>query len=416
LIIVVILLLFTYYCRLYFSSVIFILFLLVCRTQHSFYSILHYFLVKLKSSSQNRRILLASVRISYTISVISNIDITNLISHLDTAVSSGSFMSVLTYYSGIADFTVIGLFSILTISPTLNPIYNPSTLSAIVDSNSKGNNSDKTSAIAGGAAGGGVILLIIIYFTLRRQCVGGRLRVLKRNDETEIEELSPRSTGSPRTGTEVHVDAGSPRTDTEVHEDFIPNALPIPPPYPDGIPSNSLDSPLDLIPSSLQPSLDSTLDLIPSSLQPSLDPPLDLIPSSLQHSLDSPLDLIPSSLQPSLDPPYPDGIPSNSLDPPLDKTPTTPQPPVPLGSTFSQLPCMYRFYLISILKIHIYVCIYIYIYVCVYIYIYIYIYIHIYTHIYIYVYTYIHTLLPYTPIYSPHGSDRPFFTHNIPPN
>jgi hypothetical protein len=52
---------------------------------------------------------MASVRIAYTISVSSNIDIMRPISYLDTANCSESFMSVLSDYSGTADFTVIGI-------------------------------------------------------------------------------------------------------------------------------------------------------------------------------------------------------------------------------------------------------------------------------------------------------------------
>lgn len=72
--------------------------------------------------SQNRRVLLSRVSISYTISVSSSISTAYLTSVLDSAVSSGSFASSLSGYSGNPGLGVKGTFSFVTASPTGAPI------------------------------------------------------------------------------------------------------------------------------------------------------------------------------------------------------------------------------------------------------------------------------------------------------
>ena len=72
--------------------------------------------------SQNRRVLLSSVSISYTISVSSGISTAYLTSVLDNAVSSGSFASLLSGYSGNPGLGVQGSFSVATSSPTGAPV------------------------------------------------------------------------------------------------------------------------------------------------------------------------------------------------------------------------------------------------------------------------------------------------------
>jgi hypothetical protein len=72
--------------------------------------------------SQNRRVLLSSISISYTISVSSGISTAYLASALDTAVSNGSFASLLSSNSGNPGLSVQGTFSVVTSSPTGAPV------------------------------------------------------------------------------------------------------------------------------------------------------------------------------------------------------------------------------------------------------------------------------------------------------
>jgi hypothetical protein len=66
--------------------------------------------------SQNRRILLSGVSISYTISVNSTRSAAYLNAVLDIAVSSGSFASSLSGYSGNSGLSIQGTFSVVTSS------------------------------------------------------------------------------------------------------------------------------------------------------------------------------------------------------------------------------------------------------------------------------------------------------------
>jgi hypothetical protein len=61
-----------------------------------------------------RRILLAGVILTYTISVISSIDVNILKSDLDSAVLSGSFASSLSKNSGIDSLVVQGIWYLIT--------------------------------------------------------------------------------------------------------------------------------------------------------------------------------------------------------------------------------------------------------------------------------------------------------------
>ena len=70
---------------------------------------------------QNRRILLSSISITYTVSISSSISSANLASFLDAAVSSGSFASSLSSYSGYPSLSIQGTFSVVTSSPTGAP-------------------------------------------------------------------------------------------------------------------------------------------------------------------------------------------------------------------------------------------------------------------------------------------------------
>jgi hypothetical protein len=72
--------------------------------------------------SQNRRVLLSGVIISYTISVSSSMSSAYLNAVLDIAVSSGSFASSLSSNSGNPGLSVQGTFSVVTSSPTRAPV------------------------------------------------------------------------------------------------------------------------------------------------------------------------------------------------------------------------------------------------------------------------------------------------------
>jgi hypothetical protein len=72
--------------------------------------------------SQNRRVLLSGVSISYTISVSSGISTAYLNTVLDSAVSSGSFASLLSSNSGNPGLSIQGTFSVVTSSPTGAPV------------------------------------------------------------------------------------------------------------------------------------------------------------------------------------------------------------------------------------------------------------------------------------------------------
>lgn len=72
--------------------------------------------------TENRRILLVGISITYTISVISTTDIYTLMSVLNAAVRSGGFASSLSSYSGLSDLTVQGIFVVPSTNPTSSPL------------------------------------------------------------------------------------------------------------------------------------------------------------------------------------------------------------------------------------------------------------------------------------------------------
>jgi hypothetical protein len=76
---------------------------------------------------ENRRRLLASISMMYSVSVNSGDSSAELISKLQDSVTSGLFLKKLQYYSGLNITAVSGL-DILGVSPTAGPTQVPNTL------------------------------------------------------------------------------------------------------------------------------------------------------------------------------------------------------------------------------------------------------------------------------------------------